>query len=192
MKIRLSISKPGQEEADIFDFDLAYCLVGRTNANLLLADGRCSSQHLLLFQGPDAQLWVRDLESTNGTFLNGKKISEATFKPGDELRVGKTVIRVLEYYPVKVHGAASPAHAVDEHEVPKQQGQQRELTQEGTQARDTKLLKRQPPKKLEGLINRWPDNLHAAPKDIQNKFVDYVDENGTRTRINLKNVRKVG
>lgn len=33
---------------------------------------------------------VRDLQSTNGTFLNGKKIREADLADGDRLRVGTT------------------------------------------------------------------------------------------------------
>jgi hypothetical protein len=33
---------------------------------------------------------IRDLESTNGTFVNGKQISDATLRPGDRIRAGGT------------------------------------------------------------------------------------------------------
>ncbi len=36
--------------------------------------------------------WIRDLESSNGTFLNGKRIDGAVLRPGDEIRVGPLVL----------------------------------------------------------------------------------------------------
>ncbi len=35
---------------------------------------------------------VTDLQSSNGTILNGKRIKTALLKPGDYLRLGYTVI----------------------------------------------------------------------------------------------------
>jgi pSer/pThr/pTyr-binding forkhead associated (FHA) protein len=32
---------------------------------------------------------VRDLDSTNGTFVNGKRVDEATLREGDRLGVGR-------------------------------------------------------------------------------------------------------
>ena len=37
---------------------------------------------------------VSDLGSTNGTFLNGKRVSQTTASPGDMLKLGSTTFRV--------------------------------------------------------------------------------------------------
>ena len=42
----------------------------------------------------DGTLVVRDLESTNGTLINGEQIKEALLLPGDRLTVGITSFRV--------------------------------------------------------------------------------------------------
>ncbi len=39
------------------------------------------------------ELVVRDLQSTNGTFVNGQKISESVVKPGQTLRLGEVELR---------------------------------------------------------------------------------------------------
>jgi len=42
----------------------------------------------------DGQLYLEDLGSTNGTFLNGKQVSDtARLKKGDQLQVGQTILR---------------------------------------------------------------------------------------------------
>ena len=40
------------------------------------------------------ELVVRDLQSTNGTFVDGKKISEGTLKPGQTLRLGEVELQL--------------------------------------------------------------------------------------------------
>jgi hypothetical protein len=37
---------------------------------------------------------VKDLNSTNGTFINGEKITEGTLKPGQTLRLGQVEMRL--------------------------------------------------------------------------------------------------
>jgi pSer/pThr/pTyr-binding forkhead associated (FHA) protein len=38
---------------------------------------------------PNGQLEVRDLESTNGTYINGERIERALLASGDTLQVGR-------------------------------------------------------------------------------------------------------
>ena len=56
--------------------------VGRVSDNTLeIADSSVSSHHAeILLRGNDVV--IKDLNSTNGTFINGEKISEAALKPG--------------------------------------------------------------------------------------------------------------
>ena len=43
----------------------------------------------------DGQLYVEDLGSTNGTYLNRKKVSgPIAFRRGDRIQVGKTVLEL--------------------------------------------------------------------------------------------------
>jgi DNA-binding NtrC family response regulator len=78
---------------------------GRSN-ELVLADPAVSAQHCRL--EPDARgLVVRDLASTNGTFVQGVRISRARVSAGTQLRVGRTDLRVVassEEKPRAAHG----------------------------------------------------------------------------------------
>src|SRR4030042_6130603 len=48
-------------------------------------------------------LKIRDLESTNGTYLNGKRINEAVVKAGDSIKIGPlTFVVQIDGQPQKV------------------------------------------------------------------------------------------
>ena len=54
------------------------CLIGRgEEADLVLADHTVSHRHALI-DSSDDQLWIKDLDSVNGVWLNGERISEKT------------------------------------------------------------------------------------------------------------------
>ena len=52
-----------------------------------------SSHHCEVFL-KDAEVWVKDLGSTNGSFVGGERISEAPLKPSQILRVGQVDMRL--------------------------------------------------------------------------------------------------
>lgn len=61
-------------------------IVGRANdCDIVLATAHLSRRHAQLTV-KDGLLFVKDLGSANGTYLNGKAITEARVKRGDELR----------------------------------------------------------------------------------------------------------
>jgi pilus assembly protein CpaF len=69
--------------------------VGRVQGNdLMLPKGNVSKHHArLLFR--DARFIVTDLKSTNGTYVNGRKISQATIvREGDKIYIGDFVLRL--------------------------------------------------------------------------------------------------
>ncbi len=68
--------------------------IGRVEDNTFqIAEPSVSSHHCeVLLRGPDVV--VRDLNSTNGTFINGEKVSETVLKPGQVLRLGQIEMRL--------------------------------------------------------------------------------------------------
>lgn len=62
------------------DMVLVEDMVSRRHAKITCADGVVS---------------IRDLGSTNGTFVNGEKIKEATLHEGDRILVGTSIIKVV-------------------------------------------------------------------------------------------------
>ena len=57
-------------------------------------DARVSNRHAMVYFA-SGEFRVRDLNSTNGSLLNGSPLSECAFSDGDDLRVGKTVLRLI-------------------------------------------------------------------------------------------------
>ena len=69
--------------------------IGRaTGADFIVDAALVSRVHCRLTSLPDGGLEVRDLESTNGTFLNGKRVGTARLADGDRLRVGRVELLV--------------------------------------------------------------------------------------------------
>jgi pilus assembly protein CpaF len=85
--------KGGAERREAFDKHEIN--VGRVQGNdLMLPKGNVSKRHArLLFR--DGRVIVTDLKSTNGTYVNGRKIAQATIvREGDKIYVGDYVLRV--------------------------------------------------------------------------------------------------
>jgi predicted component of type VI protein secretion system len=79
--------------------------VGRVEDNAFqIADPSVSSHHCeMLLRGGDVV--IRDLNSTNGSFINGEKITEATLKPGQVLRLGQVDLRIDDGTPAPAPSA---------------------------------------------------------------------------------------
>ena len=64
--------------------------VGRaTGADFIVEAPLVSRVHCRLTALPDGGLELHDLDSTNGTFLNGARVQTARVSPGDRIGVGR-------------------------------------------------------------------------------------------------------
>jgi pSer/pThr/pTyr-binding forkhead associated (FHA) protein len=83
--------KPGEQH----ELDSAALTIGRSGQNdlQLRGDGFASATHARFEPRADG-IWIEDVGSTNGTFVNGIKLSEPRkLTPGDVVRVGETDLR---------------------------------------------------------------------------------------------------
>ena len=70
-------------------------LIGRSNdAHLCLTDDKFFSRHHCLLEINPPHCFLRDLGSTNGTFVNGQRVSEAFLQNGAQIQGGETVLLV--------------------------------------------------------------------------------------------------
>jgi signal transduction histidine kinase len=86
----------GPDRGKVFPLDRDVVHIGRDPSNLVcLADPQVSRQHAQIVRRGEG-LQVIDLESRNGTFLNGTQIGAARVAPGDILHVGRTSLAFAE------------------------------------------------------------------------------------------------
>ena len=85
--------KGGAERREVFD--ATELSVGRVQGNeLMLPKGNVSKRHARLLYR-DGRFIVTDLNSTNGTYVNRRKITQATIvREGDRIYIGDFVLRI--------------------------------------------------------------------------------------------------
>ena len=76
------------------DLKMDKTTIGRVEDNTFpIAEASVSSHHCeVLLRG--SEVVIHDLNSTNGTFINGEKITESVLKPGQTLRLGQVELRL--------------------------------------------------------------------------------------------------
>lgn len=87
----------GQNIGRRFALDKPDMVIGRSgSADIPVIDERVSQQHAIIETAPNGHR-LRDLGSTNGTFVNNQRVQNAALKDGDLLQVGETVFEYLSY-----------------------------------------------------------------------------------------------
>ena len=70
-------------------------VVGRSSdLDMVLVEDMVSRKHARIAMQQD-QIWIEDLGSTNGTFVNGEKIKRARLKEGDRVLIGTSILKVI-------------------------------------------------------------------------------------------------
>lgn len=176
MRIKLLLTNLQNEkkpDSQILEVDKSYCVIGRKNADLVLEEPRCSKQHAVLYQAFDGSLHIRDMGSTNGTFVNGVKIIDATLETGNEIRIGKCFLSVLGFESVQktgIRGFQEPIVNVSAKEA---------TGSKGTAMDSLPPAGSQPP--------RLPLMRSRSSVD-SNPFVHFVDEEGTENRLDFNDL----
>ncbi len=89
-------------------------ILGRLDTNdIPVKDGKASREHAKIYKQGQSFAIV-DLNSSNGTFVNGQKITKRVLEPGDEISIGVVVMRF----------------DLDESEKPKSEGPKRKSLEE--------------------------------------------------------------
>src|SRR5678815_2965103 len=101
---RLVVVK-GPDRGETIAIAEAPLTVGSGGGYILLSDPTISRKHLGIDPGP-AGLILRDLGSTNGSFVQGSRFNELTLGFGTEVTIGKTV---LKYVPTEEEVDLAPS-----------------------------------------------------------------------------------
>ena len=77
--------------------------IGRSSKNDLFLDHESISRHhaRITFDGTDH--YVEDLNSTNGTFVNDEQVRRQCLRDGDQMRIGRSILKFMTGENVEVH-----------------------------------------------------------------------------------------
>ena len=67
-------------------------LIGRSSEASVLSDQTSSRRHAELTPEGDGTWYIRDLQSSNGTFVNGQRVRERKLLTGDQVQMGRTLL----------------------------------------------------------------------------------------------------
>lgn len=93
---RLAILNGGFEGMT-YDLTTEEIVIGRNpTTDITLLDEGISREHAVIHYDADAPGYViEDLQSTNGTRVNGKRVRSAPLSEGDEIQIGQTLFRFV-------------------------------------------------------------------------------------------------
>lgn len=85
----------GGFEGAIYVLDNEVIVIGRDpTTDITLLDEGISREHALVcFDEDGTGYLIEDLQSTNGTKVNGKRVRSAALVEGDEIQIGQTLFR---------------------------------------------------------------------------------------------------
>lgn len=111
-KVQLSIVE-GPDHGNQFEIAKAQTVIGRAQRNdIVLQDRRVSANHASV-EIQNGEILIKDLGSTNGTFVNNRQISTSRLQNLDEIVIGTTKILVsifedLNQFKMERTGKTSP------------------------------------------------------------------------------------
>lgn len=92
-KVRLTLGGMNSDDVRIVEFSDKATIGRRSTNSVVISDNAVSGEHCRLTYS-DGKVIVEDMGSTNGTVLNGEKITVSEIKNGDVLILGKTKYKI--------------------------------------------------------------------------------------------------
>jgi predicted Zn finger-like uncharacterized protein len=87
----------GPDSGRIFEIEKPRVVIGRANADIVVADIQCSRQHAAV-EVMDERVFVVDLNSTNGTYVNDQRVSRSELDNRMEFEIGTTTLMLIRSY----------------------------------------------------------------------------------------------
>ena len=87
----------GPDSGRIFEIDKPRVVIGRANADIVVADIQCSRQHAAI-EVMDEHTFVVDLNSTNGTYVNDQRVNRAELENRTEFEIGTTTLMLIRSF----------------------------------------------------------------------------------------------
>ncbi len=84
----------GKASGQIFNILRTRTTIGRGTCDITLDDAECSREHAVI-EILGARVIVRDLGSTNGTFVDGSRIEQSELENHNEFRIGDHVLMLI-------------------------------------------------------------------------------------------------
>ncbi len=89
------IVERGRDRGSVFPINRQVTVLGRSGTEILIDDPDISRRHAALDVQGEGKYVLRDLNSTNGTLLNGVPVQSETMVPNDKIRLGSTTIKLV-------------------------------------------------------------------------------------------------
>ena len=84
----------GRASGEIFPVTKPRMTLGRADCDIVLDDPECSREHAVI-EVLGSRVMIRDLGSTNGTFVGGKRVDQGELENHTEFRVGEHVLMLI-------------------------------------------------------------------------------------------------
>ncbi|MCA9655747.1 MAG: FHA domain-containing protein [Myxococcales bacterium] len=95
----------GMREGAVFELTVGESTIGRgRRVDVRLEDEGISRAHAKVVRDGDGSVKIVDLGSTNGTFVNGRRVDAEGLRDGDRIRIGPTTVIGLRF----AHPATGP------------------------------------------------------------------------------------
>jgi hypothetical protein len=93
--VRFEVRYPSNGSRQELEVRAELVVLGRDpSCDIVLNDVKCSRRHAVVERGAQG-LSIRDTGSSNGIYLNGRRVERAPLAPGDVVRLGEVVVKVL-------------------------------------------------------------------------------------------------
>ena len=87
----------GPDSGRIFEIEKPRVVIGRANADIVVADIQCSRQHAAI-EVMDEHVFIVDLNSTNGTYVNDERVTRSELDNRSEFEIGTTTLMLIRSY----------------------------------------------------------------------------------------------